>query len=115
MSAHVTSRYKRAPPGVHAGDPESGSVQEILLYQNRTMRMMYSLIGEALKAKGATGAHPRDYLNFFCLGNREARSAPPPVVSLTPNCPFSWHQVFTGFCPWSQMACLQGRPYKRDA
>ena len=32
--------------------------------------MMYSLIGEALKARGMT-EHPRDYLNFFCLGNRE--------------------------------------------
>lgn len=54
-----------------AGDPESNSVQEILAWQTYTIRMMYGLIGEALKAKGSPD-HPRDYLNFFCLGNREA-------------------------------------------
>lgn len=54
------------------GDPESGSVQEILRFQTHTMRMMYGLIGQALRARGAT-EHPRDYLNFFCLGNRETQ------------------------------------------
>ena len=46
-------------------------MQEILAWQTHTIRMMYGLIGEALKAKDSP-AHPRDYLNFFCLGNREA-------------------------------------------
>ena len=48
-------------------------MQEILCFQTHTIRMMYGLIGQALKAKGSTD-HPRDYLNFFCLGNREAKS-----------------------------------------
>ena len=60
----------RVPP---AGDPETNSVQEILGFQTHTIRMMYGLIGDALKAKGSTD-HPRDYLNFFCLGNRETKS-----------------------------------------
>jgi len=55
-----------------AGDPESSSVQEILAWQTHTVRMMYRLIGDALKAKGSPD-HPRDYLNFFCLGNRETK------------------------------------------
>ena len=61
-----------------AGDPESNSVQEILAFQTRTIRMMYGLIGDALKAQGSPD-HPQDYLNFFCLGNREAKyvTAPP--------------------------------------
>ena len=59
---------------VPAGDPESNSVQEILAFQTHTIRMMYGLIGDALKAK-ASPDHPRDYLNFFCLGNREAKYA----------------------------------------
>ena len=52
---------------------ETNSVQEILCFQTHTIRMMYGLIGQALKAKGSSD-HPRDYLNFFCLGNREAKS-----------------------------------------
>ena len=59
----------------HAGDPESNSVQEILTFQSHTIRMMYKLIGDALKAQGSPD-HPRDYLNFFCLGNRETPYAP---------------------------------------
>jgi phospholipase D1/2 len=59
-----------------AGNPESNSVQEILAWQTYTIRMMYGLVGEALKAKGST-EHPRDYLNFFCLGNREGPCASP--------------------------------------
>lgn len=49
-------------------------MQEILCFQTHTIRMMYGLVGEALKAKGSSD-HPRDYLNFFCLGNRETKSA----------------------------------------
>ena len=63
------------------GDPETNSVQEILCFQTHTIRMMYGFIGQALKAKGSSD-HPRDYLNFFCLGNREAKSvAFPSIVS----------------------------------
>lgn len=52
------------------GIPESGSVQAILDWQRRTMEMMYSDITRALQQKGLD-ADPRDYLSFFCLGNRE--------------------------------------------
>ncbi|KAB1204621.1 Phospholipase D alpha 1 [Morella rubra] len=52
------------------GIPESGSVQAILDWQRRTMEMMYSDITHAIRKKG-NNANPRDYLNFFCLGNRE--------------------------------------------
>ena len=53
------------------GVPESGSVQAILDWQRRTMEMMYRDITLAIRAKGLQ-ADPRDYLTFFCLGNREA-------------------------------------------
>ncbi|KAI8547503.1 hypothetical protein RHMOL_Rhmol07G0200900 [Rhododendron molle] len=52
------------------GEPESGSVQAILDWQGRTMEMMYKDIGDALRAKGLK-ANLREYLTFFCLGNRE--------------------------------------------
>lgn len=49
---------------------ESASVQAILDWQRRTMEMMYSDIAKAIQRKGIR-ANPRDYLTFFCLGNRE--------------------------------------------
>ncbi|KAH7574130.1 hypothetical protein JRO89_XS03G0255700 [Xanthoceras sorbifolium] len=53
------------------GIPESGSVQAILDWQRRTMEMMYTDIAQALQKKGLN-TNPREYLTFFCLGNREA-------------------------------------------
>lgn len=32
---------------------------------------MYEIIAHELKAMNLDNAHPRDYLNFYCLGNRE--------------------------------------------
>ncbi|KAH7294189.1 hypothetical protein KP509_28G060000 [Ceratopteris richardii] len=55
------------------GVPESAAVQAILDWQRRTMQMMYKLILRALKAEGCSNYHLRDYLTFFCLGNREKR------------------------------------------
>ncbi|XP_028799098.1 phospholipase D alpha 1-like [Neltuma alba] len=52
------------------GDPESASVQAILDWQRRTMEMMYTDIAEAIE-QVESKADPTDYLNFFCLGNRE--------------------------------------------
>ncbi|KAJ1420296.1 Phospholipase D/Transphosphatidylase [Sesbania bispinosa] len=52
------------------GVPESEPVQDILHWTRETMAMMYRLIGEAIQESGEPG-HPRDYLNFFCLANRE--------------------------------------------
>ncbi|XVF35592.1 hypothetical protein REPUB_Repub18cG0159400 [Reevesia pubescens] len=54
------------------GIPESASVQAILDWQRRTMEMMYSDVTQALRKKGLN-ANPRDYLTFFCLGNRETK------------------------------------------
>ncbi|KAJ4835857.1 Phospholipase D alpha 4 [Turnera subulata] len=55
------------------GVPESEPVHDILHWTRETMTMMYKLIGEALQESGEPG-HPRDYLNFFCLANREEES-----------------------------------------
>ncbi|XP_057503674.1 phospholipase D alpha 1-like [Actinidia eriantha] len=55
------------------GIPESGSVQAILDWQRRTMEMMYTDISDALRAKGLP-ANLREYLTFFCLGNREIKN-----------------------------------------
>ena len=43
------------------------------LLQHKTMQMMYETIYKALEEVGLEEAFtPQDYLNFFCLGNREA-------------------------------------------
>jgi phospholipase D1/2 len=54
------------------GPPAGGSVQAILDWQRRTMEMMYYDISVALEVK-RIDANPRDYLTFFCLGNREVK------------------------------------------
>ncbi|KAL2895270.1 Phospholipase D delta [Bienertia sinuspersici] len=53
------------------GVPTSASVQEILFWQGETMQMMYSIIAKEIKAMNLKDVHPQDYLNFYCLGNRE--------------------------------------------
>ena len=54
------------------GKPEGESVQAILRWNRQTMEMMYGIVVEAIEEAGLGGkAHPCDYLNFFCLGNRE--------------------------------------------
>ncbi|GAV78584.1 C2 domain-containing protein/PLDc domain-containing protein/PLD_C domain-containing protein [Cephalotus follicularis] len=52
------------------GDPKSGAMQEILYWQHETMHMMYDIVVRELKMQHVD-ADPRDYLNFYCLGNRE--------------------------------------------
>ncbi|KAD6794549.1 hypothetical protein R6Q59_021474 [Mikania micrantha] len=56
------------------GIPESASVQAILDWQRRTMEMMYKDIVQALQDQGME-EDPRDYLTFFCLGNREVKKS----------------------------------------
>ncbi|KAK1365347.1 Phospholipase D [Heracleum sosnowskyi] len=56
------------------GIPESGSVQAILDWQKRSMEMMYKDIIQALQEKGMDD-DPREYLTFYCLGNREAKQS----------------------------------------
>uniref|UniRef100_A0A7N0V3U6 Phospholipase D n=1 Tax=Kalanchoe fedtschenkoi TaxID=63787 RepID=A0A7N0V3U6_KALFE len=53
------------------GNPSSASVQDILLWQAQTMRMMYDIVAKVLKEMNMKNSHPQDYLNFYCLGNRE--------------------------------------------
>jgi phospholipase D1/2 len=41
------------------------------------MQMMYETIYRALKEEGLDDLYePQDYLNFFCLGNREVADSP---------------------------------------
>ncbi|PIN01376.1 Phospholipase D1 [Handroanthus impetiginosus] len=53
------------------GDPNSSYVQEILYWQRQTMEMMYTIIAQEIKSVQLENAHPTDFLNFYCLGNRE--------------------------------------------
>ncbi|MCD9638808.1 hypothetical protein HAX54_022964 [Datura stramonium] len=56
------------------GIPTSNAVQEILFWQGQTMAMMYKIIAQALENAGISQFfHPQDYLNFYCLGNREVK------------------------------------------
>ncbi|XP_042505281.1 phospholipase D gamma 1-like [Macadamia integrifolia] len=54
------------------GVPTGTATQRILFWQNKTMQMMYETIYKALEEVGLEHTYtPEDYLNFFCLGNRE--------------------------------------------
>ncbi|KAM0866858.1 hypothetical protein ACQ4PT_042370 [Festuca glaucescens] len=54
------------------GEPASDSIQAIVRWNRLTVEMMYGIVMEAIDDAGLRGqAHPCDYLNFFCLGNRE--------------------------------------------
>ncbi|KAM7521267.1 hypothetical protein LguiB_020229 [Lonicera macranthoides] len=39
--------------------------------EGQTMQMMYEIIAKELKSADLENSHPQDYLNFYCLGNRE--------------------------------------------
>ncbi|XP_073025857.1 LOW QUALITY PROTEIN: phospholipase D beta 1-like [Primulina eburnea] len=55
------------------GVPTSTPTQRILFWQYNTMQMMYETIYKSLVEVGLENEYePQDYLNFFCLGNREA-------------------------------------------
>ncbi|XAR54104.1 Phospholipase D [Bertholletia excelsa] len=59
------------------GNPTGAATQRILYWQHHTMQMMYETIYKALVEVGLEDAfNPQDYLNFFCLGNREAPATP---------------------------------------
>ncbi|KAH9623097.1 hypothetical protein KSS87_002528 [Heliosperma pusillum] len=53
------------------GDPKTATVQEILFWQSQTMQSMYDVIAHELTSMQLTDLNPQDYLNFYCLGNRE--------------------------------------------
>ncbi|XP_078158419.1 phospholipase D gamma 1-like [Carex rostrata] len=64
------------------GIPTSLPTQRILYWQKKTMQMMYETIYSALKEAGLEDKYePQDYLNFFCLGNRESLDRAPPENS----------------------------------
>lgn len=46
---------------------------------------MYEIIARELKSMKLYNSHPQDYLNFYCLGNREKL----PTEVSTPNHPLS--------------------------
>ncbi|KAI5445379.1 hypothetical protein KIW84_013568 [Lathyrus oleraceus] len=55
------------------GDPTGAATQRILFWQHKTMEMMYKTIYNTLVEVGLEAVFsPQDYLNFFCLRNREA-------------------------------------------
>eukprot|EP01006_Ploeotia_vitrea_P003510 TRINITY_DN112744_c0_g1_i1.p1 TRINITY_DN112744_c0_g1~~TRINITY_DN112744_c0_g1_i1.p1 ORF type:complete len:928 (-),score=114.69 TRINITY_DN112744_c0_g1_i1:138-2516(-) len=58
------------------GVPGSGAVQAILYWQFKTIEMMYHRIAKAIRDFNVD-AKPTDYLNFYCLGNRELDYQPP--------------------------------------
>ncbi|KAL4193027.1 hypothetical protein AMTRI_Chr06g174810 [Amborella trichopoda] len=66
------------------GVPDSEPVQDILHWTRLTMQMMYGLVAEALSDVGG-GMYPTDYLNFFCLANRERESVGEFVAPHSPN------------------------------
>ncbi|KAL9242850.1 hypothetical protein vseg_016809 [Gypsophila vaccaria] len=54
------------------GDPKNQAMQRILFWQYNTMQMMYGIVYKALVETGMENTYePQDFLNFFCLGNRE--------------------------------------------
>ncbi|XP_044491665.1 phospholipase D beta 2-like [Mangifera indica] len=68
------------------GVPTGATTQRILFWQHKTMQMMYETIYKALVEVGLEGAHsPQDYLNFFCLGNREAMVGSEPTSTGSPS------------------------------
>ncbi|KAK7283437.1 hypothetical protein RIF29_12953 [Crotalaria pallida] len=67
------------------GVPSSASVQEILFWQGQTMQMMYGIIARELKSMHLFNSHPQDYLNFYCLGNREKLTTEVPNNSPSSN------------------------------
>lgn len=70
------------------GVPTGAATQRILFWQHKTMQMMYETIYKALVEVGLEGAFsPQDYLNFFCLGNREAIDQTDPLWSGSPTAP----------------------------
>nr|GEW15697.1 phospholipase D alpha 1-like [Tanacetum cinerariifolium] len=74
------------------GIPESASVQAILDWQRRTMEMMYKDIIQALQDQGLE-EDPRDYLTFFCLGNREMKKDGEYEPSEAPEADSNYHKA----------------------
>lgn len=53
----------------------------LLAFQGQTIQMMYNIIAKELKSSQLENSHPTDYLNFYCLGNREERCSESKVAT----------------------------------
>lgn len=56
------------------------------------MEMMYCDIADAIKKKKIE-AHPRDYLNFYCLGKRESKKDGEYVPTEEPEANSDYHRA----------------------
>ena len=74
--ANMSDQVYICIPMYPEGDPSSDASQEILYWQHCTMAAMYQRVAAAIQAVGSE-AHPRDYLNFYCLGKRESEQELP--------------------------------------
>eukprot|EP01006_Ploeotia_vitrea_P023229 TRINITY_DN55673_c0_g1_i1.p1 TRINITY_DN55673_c0_g1~~TRINITY_DN55673_c0_g1_i1.p1 ORF type:complete len:877 (+),score=117.73 TRINITY_DN55673_c0_g1_i1:151-2631(+) len=77
------------------GPPDSGSVQEILRWQYNTVCMMYKRVADAI-AEAGIDAHPTDYLNFYCLGNRTTEETAGRPPSEEPAAEGSYQEIVNG-------------------
>lgn len=95
------------------GIPESASVQAILDWQRRTMEMMYSDISQALQTNGLHNVDPHDYLNFYCLGNREVSKSVEylPTETPEPNSDYSKAQQARRFMIYVHAKMMIGTLY----
>jgi len=79
IAARIASRIRKGKdfavyillPMYPEGDPHESSLQEMLLWQWHTISFMYKTVAQAIKEMNLKDKHPTDYLNFYCLGNRE--------------------------------------------
>lgn len=49
------------------------------------MKMMYEIIAHELHYANVENSHPQDYLNFYCLGNREINKQKEPDAVAQPS------------------------------
>ena len=98
------------------GAPEGGSVQAILDWQRRTMDLMYHDIAIALEANGID-ANPKDYLTFFCLGNREVKRSEEyePADSPLPESSYERAQKARRFMIYVHSKMMIGTPHSTCA
>jgi len=65
------------------GYPEDGPVQEVLFWQHRTQEFMFKMVHDTIeKVYGSSPNKPlvSDYLNFYCLGQRETEPGSEAIV-----------------------------------
>jgi len=74
------------------GIPEQNALQQMLANQFHTVQFMYKRIHDALKAAGSHHV-PQDYLNFYCLGNRETAKGSQGLLEVSPGPDASPNQI----------------------